>query len=113
RIDIYGVPASGLDERYAECIESAVKIADGCNPLLQVLRVGTPLQPDSQRRQVATCQPAVGGVAFGQDQQGPGVFGECVVIQAKQSSDVDESVLLRAHREPVRQSEHLLCDFTG
>ena len=58
-------------------------------------------------------QPAVGGKAFGQDQQVGLLLRDAVVVGAEQAADVGEGVLLRGEGAAVGEREHLLRDLLG
>src|SRR5438445_5486020 len=62
------------------------------------------------RVQVAAGEPAVSRKALGEDQEIPAPLGPVCVVHPEKAADVDQPILLRAHRAAVREAEHLAGD---
>ena len=110
-IDIDGVAAGRLDDGDAVVGDVAAEVAGGDDAVVQVVGVEDLFQADGDRVQVAAGQSAVGGEAFGQDEQVGLLLEDAVVVGAEQAADVGEGVLLGGEGAAVGERKHFLGDL--
>ncbi len=71
------------------------------------------VQPDGDGFEVAPCQPAISGKAFGDDEQVAALLCQLFIVQGEEAADIGKRVFLGAHRaavgigeDPVRDLRH-------
>ncbi len=97
-------------DRHAGVAQVLADVARRHDAVVQVVLVDGLLHADGERLEVASGQATVGGEALGEDQQVLVLAGELGVARGEEAADVDDRVLLGAHRAALRQVAHLLHD---
>ena len=105
--------AGRLHDGHAVVGDVAAQVAGGDDAVVQVVRVENFFQAHGDGFQVAAGQAAVGGKAFGENQEVGLLLEHAVVIGAEQAADVGEGVLLGGEGAAIGQPEHLLGKLFG
>ena len=110
RVNVHGVASRRLHDRVADLGEPLRQIFHRAEPILEVVLVQDFLEPLGDRVQVAAREPTVRRKAFRENQEIAALLRPVLVVHPQKAADVDQSVLLRAHRAAVRQAVHLAGD---
>ena len=100
--------AGRLHNRHALVRDVLAQVGGGDDAVAQVVLLQRLLQADGNRLQVAPCQPAIGGVALGEDEQVFFLLRQRVVVGAEEAADVGQPVFFGAHGAAVAERKHLL-----
>ena len=110
RVDVDRVPADRLEDRHAPLPQRCREVARVADPVRQIVQVERLAQADGDAIEVSSRKTAVRRESLHQDQAIPCPLVQHGVVEREQTADVRKPVLLRAHRHPVGQSEHLARD---
>jgi hypothetical protein len=106
RVDVDRVQAGRSHDRHTERVEMLRQVRRTRLVVVQVVGIEHFAQALRQRREVAPGEATVGREALGQDQQVAHLRRQRVVVDAQETADVDEAVLLRRDHAAVGELEH-------
>src|ERR1043165_5425625 len=90
---------------------SPAEVRGRADSVAEVLMVDSLAQALRDRLEVAPGKAAVGGEAFGQNEQRPALCGRRAVVPREPATNVREWVLLGAHRHPIGERRELAHDL--
>ena len=82
-IQIHRMPANWLHHRHPRLNQGVAQIGGGTNAVAQVIVIHHFFQTLRQRFQITPSKTAVGGEAFGEDQQIAALFGQRIIVERK------------------------------
>src|SRR5215467_1756400 len=110
-VDVDGVPARWLHDRYASLDETVAQIRSQPDAIRQVVLFERFVQTYGDRFEFAPCESTISWIVLRENQKVLFKHRFFVVVCTQEATNIGEAVFLRRHSAAVRVMEHFLSDI--